>query len=470
MKQFSNRRDFLKIAALSAGYTLLPGCANLKRVVGKEKQPNIVIIFLDDSGWSDFEPFGRHSYHTPHVDQLAAEGRRFNNFYVPQAVCSASRASLLSGCYPGRTKVFGAHGPKGRGLEPEFKIMPEVFGANGYKTAIFGKWHIGDQDGTRPWDRGFDESCGLLYSNDMWEYHPENPESWGRYPLQYFENGQVKIERVTKSDQSMLTTWYTEKAVDFIGRHKNEPFFLYVPHSMPHVPLFVSEKFAGKSGTGLYGDVMMELDWSIGQITKALKDNGLNDDTIVIFSSDNGPWISYGNHAGQTPYREAKGTSFDGGVRSACIMKYPEQIPAGTTSDRMFCTVDLLPTLAGLTGSALPDNTIDGKDVWNLIVGKQGSKYPHSYYPFSCGKEFQGVISGDGRWKLHIPHSYRTLEKAGKDGQPGKYRQERIELSLFDMKTDPYETKDMKNEYPEVMEKLKHYADLHKGKFYPDQK
>ena len=470
MKQSSNRRDFLKLAAISAGYALLPGCAGLRRTAAKNKKPNIVLIFLDDSGWSDFEPFGSHSYHTPNVNQLAADGCRFNNFYVPQAVCSASRASLLSGCYPGRTKIFGALWPTERGLDPRFAIMPEVFGANGYKTAIFGKWHLGDQDGTRPWDRGFDESCGLLYSNDMWRYYSEKTEYWDKHPLQYFENGHVKIDRVTKDDQSMLTTWYTEKSVDFITRHKDEPFFLYVPHSMPHVPIFASEKFKDKSGAGLYGDVIMELDWSVGQITKALKDNGLEQDTIIILSSDNGPWISYGNHAGQTPFREAKTTSFDGGVRSACIMKYPRQIPAGTASDRMFCTVDLMPTLADLTGTALPGNEIDGKDVWDLIIGKQGAKNPHDYYPFSCNKELQGVISSDGRWKLHLPHNYRTLEKAGQDGKPGKYKEAHIDLSLFDMKNDPYETTDVKDEYPEVLKKLQRDADKHKETFYPAKK
>jgi len=434
---------------------LVPGCISGNTGQGKSKKPNIVIVFLDDSGWSDFEPFGSHKYKTPNVKQLANEGCSFNNFYVPQAVCSASRASLLSGCFPGRTKVFGAHGPQGAGLDPKFMIMSEVFKTNGYKTAIFGKWHIGDRDGRRPWDRGFDESCGLLYSNDMWEFHPENPEHWSKFPLQYFQNGKVKIERMTPEHQPMLTTWYTDKAVEFIRQNKDNPFFLYVPHSMPHVPLFVSKKFEAKSGAGLYGDVIMEIDSSVGQITKALKDSGVEDKTIVIFTSDNGPWTSYGNHAGKTPFREAKATSFDGGVRSACIIKYPGKITAGTSSDRMFCTADLLPTLAGLTESALPQNAIDGKDVWPLMSGKPGAKNPHKYYPFSTGKQFQGVISGDGRWKLHIPHSYRTLVKAGKDGMPGKYKQARIGLSLFDMKNDPYETKDVKDDYPNVLKRLK---------------
>ena len=445
------------------------GCAGLSRAVAKRSKPNIVIVFLDDAGWSDFEPFGSNKYSTPNVRRLAEQGRRFDNFYVPQAICSASRAALLSGCYPGRTKVFGAHGPKGAGLDPKYAIMPEVFTANGYKTAMFGKWHIGDRDGRRPWDRGFDESCGLLYSNDMWEHHPGNPEHWGKHPLQYFENGKLKIDRVTKKDQTMLTTWYTDRAVDFIKRSKDAPFFLYVPHSMPHVPLFVSDKFAGKSGAGLYGDVMMEIDWSIGQITRAIKDTGVEDDTIVILTSDNGPWVTYGNHAGSTPYREAKGTSFDGGIRSACIIKYPDRIAPGTSSDKMFCTVDLLPTLAALSSTSLPENTIDGENVWPLISAEPGAKNPHEYYPFSNGNQFQGVISGDGRWKLHIPHSYRTLAKAANDGMVGKYKQAKIGLSLFDMKNDPYETKNVKAQNPKILQQLKEHATRHKEKFYPKQ-
>lgn len=432
-------------------------------------RPNIVIIFLDDSGWSDFEPFGRHAYKTPNVEQLAGEGCRFTNFYVPQAICSASRAALLSGCYPCRTKVFGAHGPKDAGLNPKYAIMSEVFAADGYRTAIFGKWHIGDQDGRRPWDRGFHESCGLLYSNDMWEHHPENPEYWGKYPLQYFENGLVKIPRVTQEDQSHLTTWYTEKAVDFIRRNKDNPFFLYVPHSMPHVPLFVSEKFAGKSGVGLYGDVMMELDWSVGQINQSLKDNGIENHTFIVLTSDNGPWTSYGNHSGQTPFRQAKGTSFDGGVRSACWIKYPGMLRPGTVSDRIFCTVDLFPTLATISGIPLPKNEIDGRNVWEWISGNPSAVNPHDYYPFSTGSVFEGIISGDGRWKLHLPHAYRTLVEPGRDGSAGKYRQEKIGLSLFDMRHDPLETTDVKDQYPEVLARLLAFAEHHRKQFYPRQ-
>jgi arylsulfatase A-like enzyme len=463
MKTQQTRRDFLKAAALSVATMGLP---RICRGQQNGKLPNFVIIFLDDSGWADFHPFGNPAYQTPNVEQLASEGCRFNQFYVPQAVCSASRSALLSGCYPGRTKVFGAHGPRARGLDPKYATIGQVLKARGYTTAVFGKWHIGDQPDTRPPARGFDESCGLMYSNDMWEFHPENPKAYAKYPLQFWENGKVTIERVTPEHQPMLTTWYTEHAVDFINRNKDKPFFLYVPHAMPHVPLFCSEKFKGKSGTGLYGDVMMEIDWSVGEITKALRASGVEDNTLVFFSSDNGPWISYGNHAGKTPYREAKGTGFDGGTRSACIIKFPGKIKAGTSSQRAFCTLDVLPTLAFLAGAELPKNPVDGKNVWDLIVGKPGAKNPHEYYPFCTGQNFEGVISGDGRWKLHVPHSYRTLVEAGKDGMPGKYVQREIELSLFDMENDPYETTNVLEKYPEVADRLKQYAEQHRQEFY----
>lgn len=434
--------------------------------------PNIVVIFLDDAGWSDFRPFGTPAYPTPHVDELASEGCRFNNFYVPQAVCSASRAALLTGCWPGRTQMFGAHGPRARGLEPTYATLGEVLKTAGYATAVFGKWHVGDQEDTRPPARGFDESCGLMYSNDMWRFHP-NPKSakhFGQHPLQYWDNGEITIEDVTPEQQTQLTTWYTERAVDFIHRKKDQPFFVYVPHSMPHVPLYVSDKFKDKSGTGLYGDVMMEIDWSVGQINQALKDAGVEDNTIIAFTSDNGPWHSYGNHAGKTPYREAKGTSFDGGIRSACIIKAPGHIKAGSSSDRTFSTLDFMPTFAARAGAALPENPVDGKDVWGIMTGKRRAKNENAYYPLSISRTFEGVLSGDGDWKLHIPHSYRVLIEPKNDGLPGPYKRGEIGLELFNLRDDPMETTNVFDKYPEVAEKLFGYAKEHMKTFYPKQK
>jgi len=430
--------------------------------------PNVVIIFLDDSGYADFHPFGNQKYETPNVQRLADEGRRFTRFHVPQAVCSASRSALMSACYPGRTKVFGAHGPNGRGLDTKFPNMAELFKSNGYATGWFGKWHLGDQPDTRPHARGFDETAGLMYSNDMWEYHPTDPVKWGKFPLQFWKNGKVTIDRVTPEHQKMLTTWATENAVSFINRHKNGPFFLYVAHSMPHVPLFVSDKFAGKSKTGLYGDVIMELDWSIGEIMKSLRENGLEENTIVFLSSDNGPWHGYGNHAGFTPFREAKGTSFSGGTQSACIIRYPAKLQGGTVSDATFSSLDMLPTLCAMTGTPLPKSKIDGMNQWPLISGEKNAVNQQLYYPISTGGNFEALISGDGRWKLHLPHDYRVVLEPGRDGAGGRYGQESIELSLFDLDNDPMESKNVLKDYPEVAERLLEIANQHKQKFYKD--
>lgn len=428
--------------------------------------PNVVIIFLDDSGYGDFSPFGQTELETPAVAQLAAEGAVFENFYVPQAICSASRAALLTGCYPGRTKVFSAHPPKARGLDTLFPTMGEVFKAAGYSTAIFGKWHLGDQEDTRPHNRGFDESAGLMYSNDMWKHHPEAPEYWGQFPIQFWENGKVTIEDVGHEEQAQLTKWYTEKAVDFINRKKDQPFLLYLPHSMPHVPLYVSKDFEGKSGQGLYADVLLELDWSVFQLNQALKENGLEDNTILIFTSDNGPWIAYGNHAGSTPFREAKATSFEGGIRSACIIKYPPAIEAGSRSQRTFFSIDLLPSLCALAEVPLPQTPIDGANVWPLIRGDKDAQIPQDYYAFSNNSDFQGVISGDGEWKLHLPHPYRTLVEEGADGIPGKYEQRQIDTALYNLAKDPKETINLYKEEPEVARQLLAYAAAHRAKFY----
>jgi arylsulfatase A len=456
-----NTIQAVSLIALAPGFLACSGTGSEGTPV-----PNIVIIFLDDAGWADFQPFSETRYPTPNVRQLGEEGRVFYNFYVPQAVCSASRGALLTGCYPERTGLFGAHGPRQRGLDTGFMTLGEMLQQKGYKTAFFGKWHIGDHPDTRPPERGFDESAGIMYSNDMWAAHPERPEFWGQWPLQYWENGEITIDSVTAGHQKYFTTWFTGKSVDFINRHRDTPFLLYVPHPMPHVPLFVSEKFEGKSGTGLYGDVIMEIDWSVGEIMTAIKENGIEENTIVIFTSDNGPWLSYGNHAGKTPYRGEKGTSFDGGIRSPLIIRYPGQIKSGTISHETFFSIDILPTLAFLTGAGLPEYEIDGKNVWNLISGKEGAVNPHEYYGFTMSSSFEGVISADGKWKLHLPHNYRYPVKGGIDGDAGVYVQKSIDTALFDMVRDPYEKVNVLDQYPAKANQLIRFAEEHKMKFF----
>ncbi|MCC5941059.1 MAG: sulfatase-like hydrolase/transferase [Balneolaceae bacterium] len=444
---------------------LIAGC-NSGSDQSIDSPPNIVIIFLDDAGFDDFQPFAETRYPTPNVLRLTEEGRRFQNFYVPSAVCSASRAALLTGTYPERSGMVGAHGPRQRGLDPDFVTMGEMLQQRGYVTGAFGKWHLGDQEETRMHVRGFDESAGIMYSNDMWADHPEAPEYWGQWPLQYWENGEVVIDSVTAEHQTLFTTWITEDSVDFINRNSDRPFFLYVPHPQPHVPLFVSDKFEGKSGTGLYGDVIMELDWSVGEIINALEQNGVRDNTMVIFTSDNGPWLSYANHSGKTPFREGKGTSFDGGIRSPLVVSYPNGIENRDLSHQTFFSIDLMPTVAGLTGADLPDYEIDGKDVWDLIAGIPDAVNPQDYYAFAFVNDFHGVMSGDGKWKLHLPHNYRTSPVGGRDGQPGIYQHADIELSLYDMVHDPHEKVNVIDEYPEIARQLIEFANEHNRKFF----
>jgi len=448
------------IFSLFCGLTLYAGGAF------SATPPNVVVIFLDDSGYSDFRPFDDTSYPTPNVERLASEGARFNRFFVPQAVCSASRAALLTGCYPERTKMVGALMPGEKGLDRKFATLAEVQKKSGYATAMFGKWHLGEEPEARPAARGFDESAGLLLSNDMWDGNKRDPQKWADYHLTYWTNDGVTCERVTPVFQETLTSRATAASVDFVNRHKASPFFLYVPFSMPHVPLYCSDAFKGKSGAGLYGDVIMELDDAIGQILRALKQNELEDNTIVIMTSDNGPWTLWGNHAGSSPFREAKSTSFNGGTQSALIIKYPGKIKPGTSSDAMFCSVDLLPTLCHLTGAALPENEIDGKNVWPLISGEAGAANPHAYYPVTFMNKLEAVMSGDGRWKLHLPHDYNYVVKPGVDGVPGKYEKRKIELSLFDLKADPGETTNVIAQNPEVAGQLQQLAKNHRRKFY----
>ncbi len=426
--------------------------------------PNIVIIFTDDQGYGDVGVFGAKGYKTPNLDRLAREGSRFSNFHVAQPVCSASRAALLTGCYPNRVGVNGALGPSARhGLHEAETTLAELLKQKGYATGMSGKWHLGHHPQFLPTRHGFDEYFGLPYSNDMWPHHPEAKK--GYYPPLPLIEGEKPVKiGLDHSDQEQLTTQYTERAVKFIGNNKDRPFFFYLAHSMPHVPLYVSDKFKGKSGAGLYGDVMMEIDWSVGEVMGALKQHGLEKDTLVIFTSDNGPWLSYGEHAGSAgPLREGKGTCWEGGTRVPCIMKWPGKIPSGKKNDSMLMTIDLFPTIANLVGADLPKQPIDGRDVWPLIAGRRGAKNPHDAYFYWYDRgELQAVTSGDGRWKLQLPHGYRKLPDGpgGKGGIPIKYDVGKItKPELYDLRADISETRDVAAKHPEIVKNLLAFAD-----------
>lgn len=448
---------------------LLAGCAsNGPRAASFQGPPNVVIIFADDMGYGDLGCYGQTRWRTPNLDRLASEGVRLTNFYVAQAVCSASRAGLLTGCYPNRIGLAGALGPGSRvGIGAGEQTIAEMCRERGYATAIFGKWHLGDAPEMLPTRHGFDEWFGLPYSNDMWPLHPDlvklpaesEQRKRGYPPLPLYENERIVDAEVTAEDQQTLTKRYTEHACDFIARNTTRPFFLYVPHSMPHVPLFVSGEFAGRSGAGLYGDVIEEIDWSVGRIVEELERRGLRERTLVIFASDNGPWLSYGDHAGTTGgLREGKGTSWEGGVRVPFIVNWPGHVASGKTIDAPAMTIDVLPTLASATGAARGDTHmkigVDGVDLWPLLTsGDETATESRALAFYYNANDLEAVRRG--RWKLVLPHSYRTLAgRAGNGGAPGPYKQVKSGLELYDLVADPPETRDLAAERPEIVEAM----------------
>ena len=432
--------------------------------------PNIVVIFIDDLGYADIEPFGCTAYATPNLTRMARQGRKFTDCLVSSAVCSSSRAALLTGCYHQRIGIDGALGPNSEiGLSEDETTMAEICRSRGYATACFGKWHLGHHPKFLPTNHGFDRYFGIPYSNDMWPLHPEalarkqkdpNAKSpWPPLPL-LSSNRPLEIDIVKADmqpeDQKMMTRQFTEHAVQFIREHAAQPFFVYLPHPMVHVPLYVSPEFEGRSGAGLFGDAVAEVDWSVGEILRTLDELNLSENTLVIFTSDNGPWLSYGDHAGSAaPLREGKGTMFEGGCRVATLMHWPGTIPAGTTCDELISTLDFLPTVAALTGASLPDRKIDGRDIGPLLRGEPDAKSPHDHlYLFYSPQSLHAIRTP--RWKLHVPHPYRSLSDraGGRDGRPVGYDQKQIPLSLFDLSVDVGETTDVKDQHPAVVAQL----------------
>ena len=429
-----------------------------------ERLPNIIIILTDDQGYADVGVFGAKGFTTPNLDRMAGEGCKFTNFHVSQPVCSASRTGLLTGCYSNRLGIHGALGPAVKiGIADTEMTLAQLVKQKGYATGMSGKWHLGRPTQFLPTHHGFDEYFGLPYSNDMWPLHPEVKA--GTFPpLPLIEGDKVIKPELDDADQAQLTTQYTERAVKFIEKNKDRPFFYYLAHTMVHVPLHVSSKFKGKSEQGLYGDAVEEIDWSVGEVLAALKKNRLEENTFVIFTSDNGPWLSYGNHAGSAgPLREGKGTSWEGGTREPCIMRWPGKIPAGSTNDTMLMTIDLFPTIAKLIGAKLPEHKIDGLDVWPIIAGEKGAQNPHEgYYGYYETNQLQSVTSNDGHWKLQLPHTYRTLggRPGGRDGVPAKYDQLKIEKAeLYEMKYDIGEATNVADKHPDVVKELESLAE-----------
>lgn len=420
---------------------------------------NIILVNLDDVGYGDFSCNGASGYLTPNIDRLAAQGMRFTHFLAVQPVSGASRAGLLTGCYSNRIGFSGAPGPDSKyGIHAEEMTMGELLKQKGYSTAIFGKWHLGCQHQFLPLQNGFDEYYGLPYSNDMWPYHPQQGEVFNFPDLPTYEGNEIIGYNL---DQSRLTTDYTMRSVNFIKKNKDKPFFLYLAHNMPHVPLAVSDKFKGKSEQGLFGDVMMEIDWSIGEIWKTVQKLGLEENTLIVITSDNGPWINYGNHAGSAAgLREAKGTTFEGGNRVPCIMYWKGHIQAGTICNRLASNIDLFPTFAEITDAPLPERKIDGVSLLPLIEGVEGANPRESFVYYYNRNDLEAVT--DGEFKLVFPHKHVTYEAyaPGNDGMPGKVVTAEVRASeLYDLRRDAGERYNVLHQYPERAAKLMRIAD-----------
>jgi arylsulfatase A-like enzyme len=458
---------------------LLPGA------YAQVEKPNVVIIFMDDMGYGDLESYGGMGYKTPQINKMAAEGMRFTHFYVSQPVCSASRAALLTGCYSNRVGILGALMPWAPiALHQREQTLAEVLKEQGYRTGMVGKWHLGDKKPHLPLQHGFDEFFGLPYSNDMWpmgydakpagpEYKTIKPNKLRHPPLPLLE-GNKKIKTINDlDDQSELTTLYTERATSFITRNRRDPFLLYVAHSMPHVPLAVSKKFRGKSDDGIYGDVMMELDWSVGEILKTLDDLNLSNNTLVIMTSDNGPWLTFGNHGGNSGgLREGKGTAWEGGMRVPCIMRWKGVIPEGTICSKTAATIDVLPTVAQISGAKLPAHKIDGVNILSLLKNEKDAT-PREHFAFYRGNRLEAVRKG--QWKLVFPHVYHTNEKGtrGFDGWPGKQPLDSAEFALYNLRIDPGENINLKEKFPEQVKQLVALAEQYRndlGDAYTRQK
>jgi arylsulfatase A-like enzyme len=435
MKKDISRRDFLRRAGAMAAGTLL---ARSSFAQGGDN-PNFIIIFCDDMGYGDLGCFGSTKHRTPNIDRMAEEGRRFTSFYVTSGVCTPSRSSLMTGCYPRRVSMHKSAKNEWvlfpvakKGLHPDEITIADLLKSQGYATACVGKWHLGDQPEFLPTRQGFDYYYGIPYSNDMGSRQRKlNP------PLPLMRNEKV-IE--APADQNTLTKRYTEEVIKFITANKDRPFFVYLPHTMVHNPVHSSEKFQGKSANGGYGDATEEIDWSTGEILATLKKLGVDDNTLVIFTSDNGAASRWGGS--NLPLSGFKGGTMEGGMREPCVMRWPGKIPAGGKCDELASTLDLLPTFAKLAGTKAPDDRIiDGKDIWPLMAGAEGAKSPHEAFYYYRLDQLQAVRSG--KWKLHLEYE---IKRRGKTTQS--------QLRLYDLKADIGEKSNVAEQNPRVVKRL----------------
>ena len=424
------------------------------------EKPNVIFILTDDQGYEDLECFGAKGFKTPNINKLAAEGIRFTDYYAPAALCTPSRAGLLTGCYPKRIGMekFVILTWDKHGIHNDELTLPELFKQADYKTACIGKWHVGHEKPFLPNQQGFDYFSGIPYSNDMgteW-YLPENgPKKYhaaydklrpiykklAKTPLPVYRNNHIVGQ---DPEQTALTQNYTQDTIAFIKENKDNPFFIYLAHPMPHTPLYASKAFRGKTSRGIYGDVMEEVDWSVGEIMKTLKETGLDEKTIVVFTSDNGPWLLMGDHGGSAlPLRDGKATTWEGGMRVPAIIRWPGKIPQGKNCERMVSGMDFLPTFADILGIDLPkDRKIDGLSILPLLKNPQGPAVRSELVYFNVNGYPEAIRSGN--WKLHLLKAKGWDEKANGPFKP----------FLVDLSKDISERTNLAAKEPEIVEAL----------------
>lgn len=436
-------------------------------VLVKDTSPNIIIIYTDDQGYQDLGIYGSPKIKTPHLDALANTGIRFTDFYVTTSVCSASRASLLTGRYPFNNGVGGVFFPDSKGMNPNEVTIAEMLKTMGYNTGCFGKWHLGDLDGHLPTNQGFDEYYGIPYSNDMYigynQKFSKDVVFRNDYTLEKAKEDQQFVKNNSRQklkekglrdlvplfnneeiieypcDQSTLTKRYFETAIDFIDKSEGKPFLAYITPSMPHVPLFASKAFEGKSQRGLYGDVIEEIDWYVGKLISHLKGKGIYENTMIIFASDNGPWLAYKDHAGSAdPLRDGKFTNYEGGVRVPCIMNWPNKWQSGKTTSKIVSTVDIMPTIAYYTGAELPNKTIDGINISNILENTKSDNTQEILY-YTRNSKIMGVRKGN--WK-YLPFSGKRFADSTKIPE------------LFNLKNDISEKNNVYSLHPEIIQEL----------------
>ncbi|GAP68519.1 arylsulfatase A [Bacteroidales bacterium 6E] len=471
MKNLSTK-TFALAGICTLGLAVHPGVKASGPLKVPERQPNFIVIFADDMGYGDLGVYGNPTIRTPHLDQMAFEGQKWTSFYVAAPVCTPSRAGLLTGRLPVRSGMCSDTRrvlfPNSQGGLPPTEItIAKALKSNGYHTAAIGKWHLGHQSPYLPTDHGFDSYFGIPYSNDMDKIEPtdhftlaEN-ERFQAYNVPLMRDREI-VER--PADQRTITKRYTEEAVSKIRELKSEPFFIYLAHNLPHIPLFRSAEFNGRSAAGIYGDVIEEIDWSVGEIVKALKEEGLDDNTLVIFTSDNGPWHTFKTHGGSAGMlRGAKGGTFEGGMRVPAIFWWPGKVKPGVVVDPG-ATLDIMPTICALSGTELPgDRVYDGYDLANVLLRLEKSPREVVYYyrdtqPFAIRK-------GDYKAHFTVQLEYGNDQTAHYITSPPFAAGAKPTVPdpplLYNLAADPSEKFDIAADHPEIIRELRELLDQH---------